>query len=601
MAGFVFSPTPDNAGLRRFGHDLLPATLGESLSATFNDPQLSPLELLKTQSEINLAAADDTPADRRRREFVHARDRMHQIPTIDPIEIAPFQREKTKLLSAEEANEKFGHTGAKFDAPIREKAAELIAKGKRAEAIRKDTIARGPQGVGPFAAKIGVSLAAAAIDPLNVVSALVPVIGAARMAGMVARQGVTRARLARGAIEGAVGNALIEPIVGGLSAAQQLDYGMSDALVNIALGGLLGGGLHVTGGKISDVVQARSAASREEALRSAVAQAAQGRRIAIEHVFKQDLRSSTSLTPRNAGDVRFPLPEKVEGDFSFLDPEKVFGGRTAPPARDFDLGPATGKGTGAKFADYTPLPEQDARHLEGFIQELRETDRGELIFREVDGQGGTPEVSGRKADTPDEFQEANRDAKEQAREAKKIRKANKTLPDDKKKPVPRVPAILTRDKVEKVAEKMFAGAPLGRAEADVAEFLAGVARDRRTRNANEIVEFRADREIDIAARRAEDEASVKAIADREASFESDLTADFAAADRAQRYLDESPAESDAAQLEVEFHTEQVDALRRAGLLDAAMEKQIKEVDDLLPRAESFGDGARAAAICMGRQ
>ncbi len=183
------------------------------------------------------------------------------------------------LITAEEANELFGDTGAKFDKPITRRAAELVAEVKREEKIRQDIVARGPRGVLPTLAQFGASLAGAAIDPLNIAAAFIPIVSQARFAGFVARMGLTRARVATGTIEGAIGNALIEPGVFVLARGQQLDYEMSDALVNIALGGLLGGGLHVAAGRVGDVISRRSAETREALLRGATAQAARGNRI----------------------------------------------------------------------------------------------------------------------------------------------------------------------------------------------------------------------------------------------------------------------------------------------------------------------------------
>lgn len=563
MTGFIFSPTPENQTLRRFGHDLLPSTFGETLRATFDDPQLRPTELLETQAAVNLEAADETPADERRRLLLEAQRRVQG----DAPEVTLFQRERSRLLSVEEAKERF--PSLEFKEPVRERVAQILAKQKREEAIRKDIIDRGPRGIGTLAAQLGVSLVATATDPVNVASAFVPVVSQARFAGLVARTGLTRARLSKGIIEGAVGNALLEPVVGGLSRAQQLDYEMSDALINIALGGLLGGGLHVTGGKISDFVSSRSPAEREAALRTSVAQAAQGKRVNIDPIVRED--------------------------FSVLDPDRVFR-EGAPAARPFDLGELKGKGTAARFSDFTPLSQQDRRFLEGFVQELRETDRGELIFREVEGRGGTPDITGRRADTPEEFQQFNREAREAQREAKRIREANKRLPDDQKQPVPKAPAILTRAKVERVAEKMISRQPLGRAEGEIAEFLAGVARDRRESNVRDILSAR-------SARNLEDERSIQAIAEREAALDNDATADFRASQRIQKSIDSFPGDIDdnAAQTEILFEREQIDALRASGVLSEAMEKQLDELEELVTQAESFGRAARAAALCMGRQ
>jgi hypothetical protein len=92
------------------------------------------------------------------------------------------------------------------------------------------------------------------LDPINIGSAFVPVVGQARFANMVARSGKNVARLQRGFVEGLVGNAMVEPIVYGVAKSEQADYDKYDAFLNVAAGGVLGSTLHVGFGKIGDIV-----------------------------------------------------------------------------------------------------------------------------------------------------------------------------------------------------------------------------------------------------------------------------------------------------------------------------------------------------------
>jgi hypothetical protein len=200
----------------------------------------------------------------------------------------PDNRGLTPFVSAEELNKEFKHLGLTFDKPMRRRAANILAEGKAREVAIQDTIARGPSGFIPGAARFGAALVGSVIDPLNIVASFIPVVSQARFAGMVARVGRTQARLRRGFTEGVVGNALIEPVVGGLAVQQQLDYTATDALVNIALGGFIGGGLHVGGGFVADRVRATAPEVREAALRSSVAQMADGRRVDVEPVLRAD-------------------------------------------------------------------------------------------------------------------------------------------------------------------------------------------------------------------------------------------------------------------------------------------------------------------------
>jgi predicted ABC-type ATPase len=104
-------------------------------------------------------------------------------------------------------------------------------------------------------AGFGVGLGVSALDPINLASAFVPVVGQARwLAALRATSGLTRfgARAGLGAIEGAAGAAAVEPIVWGVARHEQADYGAVDALMNVAFGAALGGGLHSVGGAIGD-------------------------------------------------------------------------------------------------------------------------------------------------------------------------------------------------------------------------------------------------------------------------------------------------------------------------------------------------------------
>ena len=69
---------------------------------------------------------------------------------------------------------------------------------------------------------------------------------------MVARAGLTKARFGKGAIEGLVGIAAVEPLVYTAATREQSDYDLVDSLIAVTFGGVLGGGLHVGVGKLKD-------------------------------------------------------------------------------------------------------------------------------------------------------------------------------------------------------------------------------------------------------------------------------------------------------------------------------------------------------------
>lgn len=204
----------------------------------------------------------------------------------------------TPMLDAQAARDKVSGMGLDIKIPeqgIREGALDILIDRHREQAARQQVMIRANGG--SFGTQLGASVAASLLDPLNIASAFVPVVGEARYAAMLGRTasplGRAGVRAGVGAVEGAVGAAIIEPLP--LLAAQQdqTEYGLSDSLANIAMGGLLGGGLHTVGGAVSDALRRRIATETppqvESVLNAADRQAPQPLRSAdFERVFDQD-------------------------------------------------------------------------------------------------------------------------------------------------------------------------------------------------------------------------------------------------------------------------------------------------------------------------
>lgn len=204
----------------------------------------------------------------------------------------------TPMLDAQAARDKVSGMGLDIKIPeqgIREGALDILIDRHREQAARQQVMIRANGG--SFGTQLGASVAASLLDPLNIASAFVPVVGEARYAAMLGRTasplGRAGVRAGVGAVEGAVGAAIIEPLP--LLAAQQdqTEYGLSDSLANIAMGGLLGGGLHTVGGAVSDALRRRIATEPtpqvESVLNAADRQAPQPLRSAdFERIFDQD-------------------------------------------------------------------------------------------------------------------------------------------------------------------------------------------------------------------------------------------------------------------------------------------------------------------------
>lgn len=166
---------------------------------------------------------------------------------------------ETPLLSAEQARARIKEEGLDLsveETGIRAGALDILINRKREEVKRKLILDNAPASTIPVQLLAGFG--ASVLDPINVASAFVPIVGEARYASMLARAGTSVAARAAvraqvGAVEGAVGAAIVEPLVLYASAQDQADYGAVDSLLNIAFGSVLGGGLHSAGGLISDV------------------------------------------------------------------------------------------------------------------------------------------------------------------------------------------------------------------------------------------------------------------------------------------------------------------------------------------------------------
>lgn len=139
------------------------------------------------------------------------------------------QDENSPLVPKDQLNKEYGELGLSFEEDEYQSVVDLMVEEKQAERERQAIIARGPQGFGVGVAKFAVGLGVSMLDPINVASAFIPVVGQARMAQMVAKQGFTRARFAKGVREGAVGAAVVEPIVALAASELQADYGLADS------------------------------------------------------------------------------------------------------------------------------------------------------------------------------------------------------------------------------------------------------------------------------------------------------------------------------------------------------------------------------------
>ena len=158
------------------------------------------------------------------------------------------QEVSAERISRDELNKEYADIGLFFKEDEYQSVVDIMVEKKKEERQRQSIIQRGPKGFVAGAAKFATGLGVSLFDPINIASAFIPVFGQARFAGLVAKRGFTQARLAKGTVEGAVGAAIVEPIVYGSAQEVQADYGLVDSFLNITFGTILGGGLHVGAG-----------------------------------------------------------------------------------------------------------------------------------------------------------------------------------------------------------------------------------------------------------------------------------------------------------------------------------------------------------------
>jgi hypothetical protein len=171
---------------------------------------------------------------------------------LSELEINRGRIDNEPLIDREKLNDEYGKYNLFFEEDEKQSTVDILVTRKKAEIERQSIIQRGPQGFLPGTAKLATSLVTSIADPINLAMMFIPIVGEARFASMVARAGLTGARFRKGAMEGLVGIAAVEPLVYTAATREQSDYDLVDSLIAVTFGGVLGGGLHVGVGKLKD-------------------------------------------------------------------------------------------------------------------------------------------------------------------------------------------------------------------------------------------------------------------------------------------------------------------------------------------------------------
>jgi hypothetical protein len=271
--------------------------LGATIDATLTE---NPTNSLQDVYALDKARA--TPTERRYREDGKRKIEFGQ-PESPYVSITEQQR-RLKDLNLDGQLEPYeGETEAGF---------EMRVQWRQDELKRQTVFKNSSQGVGTTLASFGVGLAGSILDPLNIASGFIPVVGPARYAKMLDQAGSAMGRAAVrarvGALEGLVGGAVVEPLVIAGADTRSADYGVYDSVANLVFGTILGGGLHAGGGFLSDTIEGRRfsasldalpAEKRAEVLSAGIAAVAEGRKpISAEAVARAAVQSDPKIRTR---------------------------------------------------------------------------------------------------------------------------------------------------------------------------------------------------------------------------------------------------------------------------------------------------------------
>jgi hypothetical protein len=219
-----------------------------------------------------------------------------------------------------------------FDSPLPLSVAQGIYDHQQDEIRIADAISRRPGGFWNGAARYGAQFAADMLDPTNIATMFVPVVGEGRFvadgAGFAAR---TAGRIAAGAVNAEVGQIPLIALKYGLSKQEQDDYGAVNVLQDLALGAGMGATLHgAIVGPLSDLLAGHfrgtpaqtalesNPALRESAFRTTVAQAATDAPIETRPIFDAEgLRAATEARDTALQEAT-NIPDVVPGSPSDL-------------------------------------------------------------------------------------------------------------------------------------------------------------------------------------------------------------------------------------------------------------------------------------------
>lgn len=234
-------PNPGLAATAEF-----PVSDGEVLGAAFSTPGLG--EQLYDYYSVNRANRGEKPHPAAK--LVYSKDTGRMEWYVPKRYGAESGFRPPERMPADVLNEMYGSIGLKFDRPMTPEAASILAEAKM-EQLRRDDILGRSRGAWQFGLSLVGGIGAMATDPLEVATVFIPFVGPGSRAALIGKYGRVGGRVIAGAADATLANLATEPFYYGLTRSLQQDYTLTDSLINLGAGAVLGAGIGFVGGALA--------------------------------------------------------------------------------------------------------------------------------------------------------------------------------------------------------------------------------------------------------------------------------------------------------------------------------------------------------------
>jgi hypothetical protein len=342
-------------------------------------------------------------------------------------------------VNRDKLNKQYSSLGLYFEQDEYQSVVDIMVDSKIEENERKSIMSRGPEGSfnplsGGFyvgAAKLAVGIGVSFLDPINIGASFIPVVGQTRFAQIVARTGLKTGRAVRGAVEGAVGATLLEPLIYSTAQKIQADYDLVDSFMNIGFGTILGTGIHVGAGALKDIGTAQKFEAQIIKNKKNLDEGTGGepelnlynQYYPVNGEFmmkleKTDPRTRELLLAKAIGDLSLENPVNTA---SILDADATLREGTANPAtgeiksttrntfNDADVNPINKNIDGLLFNENDIVMNRESQDLLNLRN--KQTERG-LILKTDFGNEGIPDVLTNTTEALDDFNANSKEVEE---------------------------------------------------------------------------------------------------------------------------------------------------------------------------------------------